>query len=95
MKPLDEFIEKLGGVNYRQLRYLDDKVVSIAGTRGAVRLAHGGALAVSLRQPAAALVRRLIGIGLIDDRAGELTLARMPYDGEAGLLRDLIGLVAP
>lgn len=74
-------------------RMLDGRLISITGPLGLIHPFHGEIRVTIERQTSAALVRRLLGLGVLDVAAdGGLRLGRVPRPDEAVALRDLLRL---
>lgn len=73
-------------------RMLDGRLIALAGPLGQIRPFHGELRILIERRTSAALVRRLLGIGVIDVASnGNLRVTRTPRADEAAILRDLLG----
>jgi len=74
-------------------RMLDGRLISMTGPLGLIRPFHGEIRITIERRTSAALVRRLLGLGVLDVAAdGGLKLGRVPRPDEAVARRDLLGL---
>ncbi|WGD55084.1 hypothetical protein QA641_15005 [Bradyrhizobium sp. CB1650] len=79
-------------VHAHHTRVNGDAIIAIVGPLGEIR-PHRGELLVVIKRSSAALVRRLLGLAILDVSSdGSLKLGRMPRPDEAPILRDLLGL---
>jgi hypothetical protein len=89
---LGEFAKALKIIDWQTRVGEGGTIVAVAGTRGLVRPVDGGLL-VTLRVPSAALVTKMIGLGLVEvSSAGDLLVSRMPEPSEMSIWRELLGL---